>query len=215
MQSRFVTSVVLLSLAFVTPGCATGKFHQVNVASEAIKTFETESKGRTIYVVPNKQMKDTVLELQIRSKIEDFLLKNGYTLAGPKEAEMYMLATFGTGDRVVAAEASVFKPAEVGVVRDAQGNPIRRVFAPDRMESRRIATVENNVWLQLLSSDAVYYRKTGMVRNLWRAEAATKGKPESLPDAIRYLMAPTLKYFGKGTTTLVTLDVREKEAAWK
>jgi hypothetical protein len=214
MQARSVISVLLLSLSFATTGCAAGKFHQVNVASEAIKSFETESKGRTVYVVPNKQMKDSVLELQIRSRLEDFLLKNGYTLAGAKEAEVYMLATFGTGARVVAAEASVFKAAEAGVIRDVDGNPLRRVYRPDRMESRRIAAVENNVWLQLLSSDALYYRKTGMVRNLWRAEAATKAKPETLADAMRYLMVPTLKYFGKGTISLVTLDVREKETAW-
>lgn len=215
MRNTSVSSLMLVFLSLAASACATGKFHQVNLASEAIKTFEAESKGRTVYVVPNKQMKDTVLELQIRSKIEDFLLRNGYTLAGSGQAEVYMLATFGAGDRVVAAEASVFKPAESTVIRDAQGNAVRRVVTPDRMESRRIAAVENSVWLQLLSSDAQYYRKTGMVRNLWRAEAATKGKPETLPDAVRYLMVPALKYFGKGTVASVTIDVREKETAWE
>lgn len=213
MRRSSVVSVVLFSIA--ATACATGTFHQVNLASEAIKTFESESKGQTVYVVPNKQMKDTILEMRVRSKIEEFLLRNGYTLAGSGQADVYMLATFGSGDRIVAAEASVFKPAEATVIRDAQGNAIRRVVTPDRMESRRIAAVENSVWLQILSSDARYYRKTGMVRNLWRAEAATKGKPGALTDAMRYLMVPALKYFGKGTTSLVTMDIRQKETAWE
>lgn len=49
------------------------------------------------------------------------------------------------------------------------------------MESRRIAAIENNVWLQVLSSDEQYYRKTGMVRNLGGRKRPPRESQKRLP----------------------------------
>jgi hypothetical protein len=99
-------------------------------------------------------------------------------------------------------------------IRGPDGNVVRRAFIPERIESWRIPELQNSLWLLVLSADARYFRETGMVRNLWRGEAATRGKPETMASAAPYLLVPALRFFGKRTSTVVTMDVREKDAAW-
>lgn len=135
-------------------------------------------------------------------------------MASPDAAELYVLATYGSGVRVVGSSASVHRPAEVRAIRGPDGNVVRRAYIPERMESWRVPTLQNSVWVLVLSSDARYFRETGMVRNLWRGEAAMQGRPETLANAAPYLLVPALKFFGKRTDQVVTMDVREKEIAW-
>ncbi len=207
--------LLLFVAIFAAQGCATGMFRQVNFAAESADVDEAKAKGQTVYVVPNGQMKDTILDARIRARLQTYLLDRGYVISTPEKAQLYVLATFGTGKRLVASQASVFKPAEVTVVRDRQGNAVRRNFTPDRMESRRVPTFENSLWLQVLSSDANYFRETGRVRNLWRGEAAMKGDSVALAGAMPYLMVPALKFFGQPTRAVVTMDVKEKDIAWR
>lgn len=205
---------LFLLAASALTACATAHFNQVAFAGEGSAASAKPPTGQTVHVVSNSQMADTVLEARIRAALEIFLLQRGYVLAAPEEAEVYVLATFGSGKRLAASEVSIFKEAEATIVRDRQGNPVRRQYTPGRMESLRVPTYENSVWLQVLSSDARYFRATGMVRNFWRGEAAMKGKPESLSHAAPYLLVPSLKFFGRGTRTVVTMDVREKDLSW-
>ena len=125
------------------------------------------------------------------------------------------MAVFGSGPRVVGSTAAVFRLAEVKVQRSPSGQIVGRSYTPDRMEYLRVPSLENSVWLMVLSSDAKHFRETGQVRNLWRGEAAMRGKPESLPVAAPYMIVPALKYFGKGTRQTLLMDVRESELAWR
>ena len=205
------TGLVFPATAFALSltACATGKFRQVSFAGEASPAVD--SITRTVHVVRNTEMKDTVLEARIRAKLEAFLLERGFAIAPAERADLYVLAVFGSGPRIVGSEAAVFRAREVRVQRNSNGQPIGRTFSPDRMEYLRVAALENSVWLMVLSSDAGYFRQTGQVRNLWRGEAAMRGKPESIAEATPYLMVPALKYFGKGTRETVLVDVRQKD----
>lgn len=207
-------SLSLLAAIVAAQGCATGMYHQVSFAAETAGLPQTEAKAQTVYVVPNDKMKDTILDARIRAKLEAYLLDHGYVISPPDKAQLYVLATFGTGKRLVSSQASVFKAAEVTVVRDLQGNPVRRNFTPDRMQSLRVPTFENSIWLQVLYSDANYFRETGMIKNLWRGEAAMKGDTDAVPSAMPYLLVPALKFFGRATRSVVTMDVKEKDIAW-
>ncbi len=208
MRSRVFLSAVIATLAL--SACAAGSFKQVSFAGEASPVVD--SVARTVHVVKNTEMKDTVLESRIRVRLEEFLLQNGFILASPDTAELYVLATFGSGPRVVGSTAPVFRPADVTVQRSPSGQTTGRTFRPDRMEYLRVPSLENSVWLMVLSSDANYFRETGLIRNLWRGEAAMQGKPESLPLVAGYLMVPALKYFGKGTGQTILIDVRQKDS---
>ena len=201
-------------LALTLAGCATGHFHQVSFAGEA-SPVAAESAGRTVHVVKNTEMKDTLLEARIRMHLVEFLLERGFVMSSPETAEVYVLATFGSGPRVVGSTAAVFRPAEVKVQRSPSGQIVGRSYTPDRMEYLRVPSLENSVWLMVLSSDAKFFRETGQVRNLWRGEAAMRGKPESLPVAAPYMIVPALKYFGKATRQTLLMDVRENEVAWR
>jgi hypothetical protein len=200
---------VIACLAFAATGCATASFRQVSFAGEASPLVD--SVQRTVHVVRNTEMKDTLLEARIRGKLESFLLEKGFSLAPADKAHLYVMAVFGSGPRVVGSEAAVFRPAAVRVNRSPTGQVVGRTFTPDRMEYLRVASLENSVWLMVLSSDANHFRRTGTVRNLWRGEAAMRGKPESMAQATPYLIVPALKYFGRATRETILIDVREKD----
>jgi hypothetical protein len=204
---RFMALVLFVSMS---SACATGSFRQVSFAGEVSPLADSIQK--TVHVVRNVQMADTVLEAKIRAKLETFLLERGYAIAPSDKAHVYVMAVFGHGPRIVGSEAAVFRPAAVRVNRSpTTGQPISRVFTPDRMEYLRVASLENSVWLMILSSDATYFRETGRVRNLWRGEAAMRGEPDQLPTATPYLLVPALRFFQKGTHETLVVDVRPKD----
>ena len=211
MRSHLFVAAALL----VASGCASGGLHPVSFAGETSTAGSAPPNGQTAHVVRNVAMKDTVLEARIRYRLEEFLLSRGYTLASADTADIYVLATFGAGERMVAATAPVFREAEVRVDRNRDGQTVRRTYLPDRMEYLRIPLLKNSVWMQVLSSDARYYRTTGFVRNLWRGESAMPARSETLTENARFLLVPTLKYFGRSTQDIVTVDVHERDAAWR
>lgn len=200
---------ILAFAALASSACVAGTFRQVSFAGEVSPAVD--SAGKTVHVVRNTQMKDTVLEARIRNKLEAFLLERGFILSSPDNAELYVMATFGWGPRVVGSTASVFREREVRVQRSPSGQVTGRTFVPDRMETLRVPALENSVWLMVLSSDAKHYRETGQVRNLWRGESAMRAKPEAMGEAAPYLIVPAMKYFGKGTRQTLLIDVRQKD----
>ena len=205
---------LLFAATLSANACAPANFRQVSFAGEAspaIDSMATMTTGRTVHVVRNTQMTDTLLEARIRAKLETFLLAEGFTITSPDRAQLYVLATFGAGPRVVGSTAPVFKPAEVTVVRSPTGQIVGRSYNPDRIEYLRVPSLENSVWLMVLSSDASYYRETGRVRNLWRGESAMRGNPESMNASVPFLIVPALRYFGKGTRQTILLDVRQRD----
>lgn len=195
-------------------GCASGGFHPVSFAGETSTAGSAPPNGKSVHVVRNVSMRDTILEARIRYRLEEFLLSRGYTIAPADTADIYILATFGAGERMVASTAPVFREAEVKIERNREGQVIGRKVLPDRMEYLRVPLLKNSVWLQVLSSDAKYFRSTGQIKNLWRGESAMLARSETLTDNARFLLVPSLKYFGRSTQDIVTVDVREHEAAW-
>ena len=195
--------------------CASGGFRQVSFAGETSTAGSEPPNGKSVHVVRNTVMTDTILEARIRYKIQDFLLSRGYHIAPADTADLYVLATFGAGERMVASTAPVFREAEVRVDRNREGAVTRRTYLPDRMEYLRVPLLKNSVWLQVLSSDARYFRSTGQVRNLWRGEAAMVAASSTLDANAAYLLVATLKYYGKSTPDIITVDLHSRDAAWK
>jgi len=212
---RPVSSVAALLASLVISGCASSGFRQISFAGETSLAGSAPPNGQTVHVVRNVAMKDTILEARIRYKLEEFLLQRGYAIAPADTADLWVLATFGTGERMVASIAPVFRDAEVRAERNREGAVIGQRYVPMRMEYLRVPLVKNSVLLHVLSSDDRHYRATGEVRNLWRGESAVVSKAEALPLTLPYLIVPQFKYFGRSTPDIVTVDVRDHDAAWK
>ena len=207
--------VAALLAGAAASACVSGGFRQVSFAGETSLAGSAPANGQTVHVVRNVMMKDSVLEARIRYSLEEFLLQRGYTIAPADTADLWVLATYGTGERMVAGIAPVFREAEVKVERNRDGVVTRQSYVPMRMEYLRVPLVKNSVWLQVLSSDARHYRATGQVKNLWRGESAIVSKPEGLARSLPFLIVPQFKYFSRSTAEIVTVDVRNHEAVLK
>ena len=211
MRLTLLTCAALAGLsACVRPG-----FRQVSFASETSTAGAEPANGKSVHVVRNTEMKDTVLEARIRYTLEEFLLARGYRITSADTADLYVLATFGAGERLVASIAPVFREGEVRVEQSKDGRVFKKNYLPDRMEYLRLPLLKNSVWLQVLSSDARYYRSTGTVRNLWRGEAWMIGSPATLDRNAAYLVVAALKYYGKSTPDIIAVDLGSRDAAWK
>ena len=88
MRSELFVAAVLS----VASGCASAGFHQVSFAGETSTAGSAPPTGKTVHVVRNVSMKDTILEARIRYKRQEFLLERGYTLAAADTADLYVLA---------------------------------------------------------------------------------------------------------------------------
>lgn len=211
---RLTAAVFLVIAASGISGCASAGFRQVAFAGETSTAGSAPANGRSVHVVRNVQMSDTILETRIRYRVEQFLLEKGFIIAPPDTSDLYVLATFGAGERMVASMAPIHRDAEERVTRDAEGHVIGRTVLPERTEYVHVPLLKNSVWLQLLASDARYFRQTGRVKNIWRGEASMIGRPESLDTSTPFLLFATLRYFGRGTDDVVNVDVYNRNAVW-
>jgi hypothetical protein len=202
---------ILLALGFVSvSGCATGAFRQVSVSAGDDDGIAVPLTGRSVFVVPNTKMQDTVLEARVRSHLEDELLEKGYTLASAPSADLYVMASFGEVDQLTVATASVVRPAGVRVERGPNGSLVRKRY-PDEIEHAPVLQVENTLSVLVSAADAKVYRETGRVSTIWRGEATTLGKPELLSRMMPYLLTSAVRYFGKSSGGIKSIDVHDRE----
>ncbi len=198
-----------LCLAVCT-ACASGGFKQVSI-SAGQDDGDYQLAGHTVFVVPNAQMSDTALESRIRGAVEKSLLNQGYALAPPELADLYVMASFGAVDRFALSSLSYVAPATTRTETAPNGATMQKVY-PEHMEHPEILSLKNSLAVLISASDAKLFRETGQVKSLWRAEASIPGKAELLRDMVPYLLAPTLRYFGKSSGGLKSVDISNKEA---
>ncbi len=202
-----------VSLAYgaaLVAGCATGGFRQVSISAGEGTEPTVPLSGRSVFVVPNAQMKDTVLEARIRTHVEDELLAQGYTLVSAPRADLYVMASFGAVDRFALSSASIVAPAQTRTEMAPNGSFIKKVY-PEHMEHPDILSLKKSLSVLISASDAPLFRETGQVRSLWQGEASTPGKPGLLQQMVPYLLTSTLKYFGKSSGGLKSIDVKDNE----
>jgi hypothetical protein len=201
---------VLLAAGFVAlAGCVSGGFRHVSVSAGNDDGIEVPLAGRSVFVVPNTRMQDTVLEARVRSALEDELLDKGYTLASADEADLYVMASFGTVDEVAVASASIVRPAGTRVERTPNGL-VRKRYA-DEIEHTPVLQVQNTISVLVSAADAKVYRDTGRVATIWVGQAKTLGTPELLQRVIPYLLTSAVRYFGKNSRGVQFIDVRDRE----
>lgn len=202
-------TAVALCVAVCT-GCASGGFKQVSISAGQDES-DYPLAGHTVFVVPNAQMSDTALESRVRGTVEKALLNQGYVLAPPALADLYVMASFGAVDRFALSSLSYVAPATTRTETAPNGATMQKVY-PEHMEHPEILSLKNSLAVLISASDAKLFRETGQVKSLWRAEASIPGKAELLRDMVPYLLAPTLTYFGKSSGGLKSVDITNKEA---
>jgi hypothetical protein len=195
---------------YVTVGMSYRGFRHVSVSAGNDDGLEVPLAGRSVFVVTNTKMQDTVLEARVRSALEDGLLDRGYKLASAPNADLYVMASFGTVDEVGVASVSTVRPAGVRVERAPNGSLVRKRYA-DEIEHTPVLQVQNTISVLVSAADAQLYRETGRVATIWVGEASTPGKPELLPKLLPYLLTSAVRYFGRNSGGVQSIDVHDRE----
>ena len=131
-------------------------------------------------------------------------------LTTPDKAELYVMASFGAVDRFALSSVSILSPAAIRADTAPNGAIMKKV-SPEHMEHPQILSLQNSIAVLVSASDAKTFRETGQVKSLWRAEASIPAKPQELREMVPYLLHPALKYFGKSSGGLTSVDVSDKE----
>jgi hypothetical protein len=196
-----------LTLLLVLTSCAGGRVYRVSFRAEGPLQGSAIPRDKSLYVVPNGEVSDAVLERDLRHQIESTLQGKGYVLAPPETADLYVLATFGVGSEIVPSMEPMFvsPPVRLGLGRGAR--PMN-----DRLEFVGVVSEQFNRWMLVIASDADYYRKTGKVRNLWRGQAISSAKTADLRGIATFLLVPAMQYFGKGTPKPITMSMNAGDA---
>ncbi len=202
---------VLVSAGFVSlTACVSGGFRHVSVSAGNDNGVEVPLAGRSVFVVTNTKMQDTLLEARVRAALQDELLEKGYTLASAPKADLYVMASFGAVDQLGVESQSIVRPAGTRVERAPNGSLVRKRYA-DEIEHTPVLQLENTISVLVSAADARVYRETGRVATIWVGEATTLGKPDLLPRMVPYLLTSAVRYFGKNSRGVQAIDVHDRE----
>jgi hypothetical protein len=190
--------------------CAIGGMRQVSITAGELADVPQPLSSMSMYVVPNTQMNDTLLEARVRARVEESLLAKGYKLGSPEAADVYVLASFGAAEVMGEVDVQALYPPMTKTLRGANGTLIRRTYG-EHLAHEKVEAPVKSVVLILSASDAKLYRETGTVRPIWKGEASTPVTPALLDRMIPYLLASTLKYFGKNSDGEQSIEIRDKE----
>lgn len=193
-------------LVVLLTACGGKSVYRVSFLSEGPIEGSSVPRNKSLYVVPNGEVSDPVLERDVRRQLEASLQSKGYVLAPPETADLYVLATFGVGTQFERSMEPMFisPPAGPGLGRGAR--PMN-----DRLIYVGVVNEQYNRWMLVIASDADYYRKTGNIRNLWRGQSMSQAKTKDLRGIAAYLLVPAMDYFGKGTAKPITVSLNAGE----
>lgn len=85
----------LLSIAMF--GCTSVRTYLVQVNGYTKRTGPLLAPGASVFVIENQKAQNPLVEKEIKSKIDNLLMKHGYLLAPYDKAQFYLFFTYGLG----------------------------------------------------------------------------------------------------------------------
>jgi len=96
-MNKILTIFLLGFLSLATLGCVPARTYLVQVNGYTDSAAPLLAPGASFFVVENQKAQNPLVEKEIKRKIEDLLVKNGYLLAPYDKAQYYLFFSFGLG----------------------------------------------------------------------------------------------------------------------
>ncbi|MFH1613688.1 MAG: DUF4136 domain-containing protein [Planctomycetota bacterium] len=205
-----IAGLVVSSLSFY--GCTS---YQVNVNGYlGVPSDSSISKASTICVVENKDADNTILENEIKTKIEKLLVSAGYSIGDKESADYYILFGYGISDgKEVTGSVPIYNPGQTATVNTfgTYGSSYSTVQTPGHTTYMPYSYAVFTRYLQLKLIDAECFRKSSDIKDIWIGEVTSTGRNSDLREAINYLLIPAFKYFGQNTKKAIREEIFEND----
>ncbi len=210
-------AILLIAAAIGFFGCTTTRYDiKVNGYTEPAAPALL-APGSTFFVIENREAKNPLLEKEVQDKINQLLVKYGYSLAPYEQADYYLFFSYGIGGDQNATVVMPDYPYGGGFgfgVGPGYSHRSSSYFfvAPFFSYYPYAETVAlYDRWLLINVVDGRYYRERGQFRTVWVGEARSSGTSSDLRTVLNYLLLADFKKFGKNTGKAVTVEIGQEE----
>ncbi len=194
-----------LFLLLLIPGCT----KKIQVYSNAFADKKKIPMGfalnRSFYILTPDD-KNVLFVNEVKDKLADLLLENGYSIADKEQADYYLFFNFGLDSSNKTVSVPYYIPGETkttsGSVYSSDG--INTSYQDQTISSGTYvyAPVEVTVYNRHITMevyDAFTYRNSKKPEQLWHIVATSSGDSSDLRLIMDYLLKTVAKNFGKDT----------------
>ena len=208
-----VLGIFLLGLlSAATFGCASARSYQVQVNGYTDSTAPLLAPGASIFVIEDPKAQNPLLEKEIKGKIDNLLVKHGYSLAPYDKAQFYVLFTYGLGTPQTVSVTAPSWGVGFGFGTGYWGPGATYGFywpgwGPYYTETQALY----DRWLRLNVVEGKHYRETGKSRTVWVGEARSTGGSSDLREILNPLLVAAFEQFGKNTGRALPTTIKQND----
>jgi len=193
-----------LSLAML--GCAPARTYLVQVNGYTDSAAPLLAPGASFFVIENQKAQNPLVEKEIKRKIENLLVKNGYLLTPYDKAQYYLLFSFGLG---APQTLSVTSPLGPGRCWSDLGYSayVPTAYGPYCTDTFTLY----GRWLRLTVVEGKYYREMGKSRPVWVGEARSTGVSSNLREVLSPILIAAFEQFGKDTGKAIPAIIKQND----
>jgi hypothetical protein len=202
-----ILDIFLLGLLAVgTFGCASARMYQVQVNGYTDSAAPLLAPGASLFVIEDQKAQNPLLEKEIKGKIDNLLVKDGYLLAPYDKAQFYLFFTNGLGTPQTVSVTGPIGPGR-GWSEFGYSAYLPAAYGPYGTETLTLY----DRWLRLTVVEGKYYRETGKSRTVWVGEARSIGTSTDLREVLIPLLIAAFEQFGKNTGKALPTSIKQND----
>lgn len=214
-----------LGLLAPLSACAPQVAYRVDV--DALTAPEFRAGPPTFVVLPGDADADQLVFQEFASCVERALVRRGYQRATREQANIVVLLSYGIGAPQTTAvtrsmplllpggpststfQATTLTPAAVARTIGTIQQPAQPRIAGTISRTDQYTTYLRH--LVLNAYDAIEYRTTGQVVEMWRTVVTSRGSSGDLRRVLPVLVGAAERFIGKNTGGIVSLSIPEDD----
>jgi hypothetical protein len=206
--------LVLLVLGLTLSGCAGPLYHIKVNGYTSPATTQRIRPGGSFFVMSDKKVKNPLLEMEVKDKIQKLLQSHGYPVTSFEKADYYLFFSYGLGEprnvSVVEPDYSIGWGGGWGPGY-GWGGPAFFFTVPPWGYTEETTLYDR--WLLINVVEGPAYRSHQGSQPVWVGEARSLGASSDLRTVLNYLLVADFQKFGKNTGKAVTIELEEGNPA--
>ena len=210
-MQKAIGFLAMLVLGLCLPSCSSVPTYTINVNGYTDPSTQAQvGPGGSFFIIENQEAKNSLLEKEIKEKLNKLLSSHGYPVITFEKADFYLYFAYGIGE---PQSVSVTTPdyyggfgMGLGRGRGYWGGSPGYGGMPWWGYSTYSATLYDR-WLRLTVVEGPAYRTQKISRPVWVGEAHSVGSSSDLRTVLNFLLVADFKEFGKNTGKAVTMEI--------
>jgi hypothetical protein len=205
-MNRILGIFLLGLLSIGTFGCASSRTYQVQVNCYTDSAAPLLAPVASLFVMEDQKAQNPLLEKEIKDKIDNLLVRDGYLLAPYDKAQFYLFFTYGLETSGTVTVAGPIGPGR-GWSGFGYSAYLPTKYGPYAMDTLTLY----DRWLRLTVVEGKYYRETGKSRTVWVGEVRSTGSSSDLREVLSPLLIGAFEQFGKNTGKALLTNIRQND----